>query len=214
MSADAGDTSYEYEARPLRRADVAPDPIEQFERWFEEARAESARELTNAMTLATAGSDGRPSARMVLLKGVEAEGFLFYTNYRSRKGRELAENPWAALVFWWPDLERQIRITGWVERVDEERSDAYFSDRPRESQLSAWASDQSTVVPGRASLRDRMEAARSRFEDRAVPRPEYWGGYRLDPGEFEFWQGQPHRLHDRIRYRRKEGGWTIDRLAP
>lgn len=214
MSADVGDVRHDYEPSPLRRSDVASDPIDQFETWLAEADAHSPRDLANAMTLATCDEEGRPSARMVLLKQVGERGLQFYTNYRSRKGRELAARPWAALVFWWPALERQVRVRGAIGRLDDASSDAYFSRRPRESQLSAWASEQSSTVPGRDALRDRMEAARARFEGEEVPRPEHWGGYRLLPDEFEFWQGQPHRLHDRIRYREENAGWVIERLAP
>ena len=216
MSADVGEMRHDYEPEPLRRDEVAEDPADQFEAWFEEAERLSRRDLPNAGTLSTSTAEGRPSARMVLLKEFGPEGFVIYSNYRSRKGREIAENPRVALTLWWPILERQVRIGGPVEKVGPERSDAYFARRPRASQLSAWASAQSSAVAGREELEDRMEAARSRFDGQSVPRPDHWGGYRIEPVEIEFWQGQPHRLHDRIRYRRAEVGadWVIERLAP
>ena len=167
------------------------------------------------MTLATAGADCRPSARLVLLKGFDASGFVFYTNYESRKARELAANPWAALVFFWPQLARQVRIEGRVEPVAPHESDAYFHSRPRGSQLGAWASHQSQVISSRAVLDQRMQELTAAYQARPVPRPPYWGGYRLAPTLVEFWQGRPNRLHDRLRYRRLEdGGWLIERLAP
>jgi pyridoxamine 5'-phosphate oxidase len=166
------------------------------------------------MTLATADSRGRPSARTVLLKGVDARGFSWFTNARSRKGRELAENPSAALVFVWTQLARQVVVLGTVRRMSDAESDAYFATRTRGSQLGAWASRQSSVLPDRATLDARMQAAAERYRDREVPRPPHWGGYRLHPDEIEFWSGRPDRLHDRIRYRRGSGGWVVERLAP
>lgn len=203
-----------YRQRGLSRRDLAPDPFEQFRRWFAEAEEVEPPE-PNAMTLATATRDGRPSARMVLLKGVDERGFVFYTNYESRKGRELAENPWAALVFWWPHMARQVRVEGRVEKVSEAESDAYFRTRPRGSQIGAWASRQSTVIASRAELEARYRQYEAEFEGREVPRPPYWGGYRLVPEVFEFWQGRLNRLHDRFRYRKQpDGSWVIERLAP
>ena len=202
----------------LDESSVAADPVRQFERWFAEAVRVEARE-PNAMTLATAGADGRPAARIVLLKECDARGFVFFTNYESRKGRELDARPAAALLFFWPDLERQVRIEGTVETLDAAESAAYFSARPRMSQLGAWASPQSEPVAGRAALEARLAEVTERFGDAdgAVPRPPHWGGYRVLPDLFEFWQGRASRLHDRIRYRRAQertGAWTIDRLAP
>jgi pyridoxamine 5'-phosphate oxidase len=190
-----------------------PNPILQFERWLAAAQETAVRE-PYAMTLATADARGVPAARMVLLRGVDERGFVFYTNYESRKGRELAANPRAALLFYWEPLQRQVRIEGLVSRVPAAESDAYFARRPRESQLGAWASAQSTVLPDRAALRAEFEAAVGRFADRPVPRPPHWGGYRLAPDTFEFWQGRPGRLHDRFRYWRDGAAWVIARLAP
>ena len=198
----------------LSEADLAPDPFAQFQAWFDTALAAGLPE-PNAMTLATATPDGRPSARMVLIKGVDPRGFVFYTNYESRKGRELEANPWAALVFYWPELERQIRIEGRVERVAAEESDAYFASRPLGSRLGAWASPQSQVIPGRDVLEARLRDLEARFASGDVPRPPHWGGYRVVPEAVEFWQGRPSRLHDRLRYTRQaDGRWAIERLAP
>ncbi len=203
----------EYAGRPLDEAQVPEEPMALFRRWFEEAvRAE----LTdpNAMILATADAAGRPSARVMLLKDFDEEGFVFYTNYESRKGRELTENPRAALVFWWAELMRQVRIEGAVEKVAAEVSDAYFQTRPRESQLGAWASPQSQVIPNREILERRVAELAQQYDGREVPRPSYWGGYRVVPEVVEFWQGRPGRLHDRLRYRRTDRGWVRERLAP
>ena len=208
------DLRQEYMFRGLDESDLDPDPFVQFRSWFDQAVAAQVPE-PNAMTLATAGADCRPSARLVLLKGFDASGFVFYTNYESRKARELAANPWAALVFFWPQLARQVRIEGRVEPVAPHESDAYFHSRPRGSQLGAWASHQSQVISSRAVLDQRMQELTAAYQARPVPRPPYWGGYRLAPTLVEFWQGRPNRLHDRLRYRRLEdGGWLIERLAP
>jgi pyridoxamine 5'-phosphate oxidase len=185
----------------------------QFGHWFAEADAADLIE-PNAMTLATADAGGRPSARMVLLKGFDERGFVFYTNYGSRKADELAGNPAVALVFWWPPLQRQVRIEGTVERVLREESEAYFRTRALGSRLGAWASAQSRVIAGRAELEQRLQELTERYRDREVPLPPFWGGYRVHPEVIEFWQNRPNRLHDRLRYRRVPDGWTIERLSP
>jgi pyridoxamine 5'-phosphate oxidase len=197
----------------LSEADAAADPLQQFNRWFDAAAAAGLR-LPNSMTLATVSAEGHPSARMVLLKGIEQGGFVFYTNYESDKARDLDSRPHAALVFHWKSLERQVRIAGRVERVSAEDSDAYFATRPLGSQHSAWASPQSTVVANRAWLEERAQDYAARFETN-VPRPPFWGGYRVLPEMIEFWQGRDDRLHDRLLYRRQaDGTWIIERLAP
>lgn len=202
----------DYKGESLNEADVATDPFTQFQRWFDEAlRAELP--MANAMTLATVGADGAPSARIVLLKGVDHNGFVFYTNYTSRKGRELAGNPRAALVFHWTDLEREVRIDGSVEKVTAAESDEYFASRPLGSRHAAIASPQSEVVASRAILEARFDAAAAAHGD-AAPRPAHWGGYRVLPASVEFWQGRPSRLHDRLLYTRKGDRWAIVRLAP
>jgi len=203
----------EYTRAGLREADADPDPIEQFRGWFGEALAADLHE-PNAMTLATATPDGRPSARVVLLKGFDERGFVFYTNYEGRKGRELEANPRAALVFYWGELERQVRVEGRVSRVSDGESDAYFSGRPRGSQLGALASEQSRPVRDRGALERRLREVEGEYEGREVPRPAFWGGYRIEPETIEFWQGRENRLHDRLRYSRSEGGWKIERLQP
>ncbi|HWB71871.1 MAG TPA: pyridoxamine 5'-phosphate oxidase [Egibacteraceae bacterium] len=197
----------------LDERDLAPDPIGQFAVWFDQAVAHGIVDA-DAMTLATAAPDGRPSARTVLLKGVDEHGFVFYTNYRSRKARELAANPYAALVFWWPQLQRQVSATGTVTRADPAESDAYFASRSRGSQVGAWASSQSEVLPGRAELDRRFAELAAAYEGVPVPRPPWWGGFRVLPDTVEFWQGRANRLHDRLRYRRARQGWTLQRLAP
>ncbi|HTK53118.1 MAG TPA: pyridoxamine 5'-phosphate oxidase [Gemmatimonadaceae bacterium] len=203
----------DYALATLEERDVDPDPIRQFERWFADAAAARVPE-PNAMTLSTATRDGVPSARIVLLKGVDANGFAFYTDYRSRKGAELAENPLAALTFLWKEIERQVRITGSVSRVSVEESEAYFRTRPPGSRLGAWASHQSAVLASREELEARVQDVAGRFPDGDVPLPPHWGGFRVTPDEIEFWQGRPSRLHDRLLYRGGEGGWEISRLSP
>ena len=198
----------------LRRADLDPDPINQFAKWFEDAEAAHPK-LPNAMTLATATPDGKPSARMVLLKGFDQDGFVFFTNYGSQKGRELAENPNASLVFYWSALDRQVRVEGRVRKTSHEESEAYFQTRPAESRLSAWASKQSSPVSSRQVLEDEMERLTLEYEDKEIPLPPYWGGFRLEPSTIEFWQNRPNRLHDRFRYSRQtDGRWMIERLSP
>jgi pyridoxamine 5'-phosphate oxidase len=204
----------EYRRERLLEEQADADPFVTFAAWFAEAQEVGVFE-PNAMTLATADAAGRPSARMVLLKGVDARGFCFYTNYTSRKGRELAENPWAALVFWWGPLERQVRIEGQIEQMAAAESDAYFRSRPRGAQLSAWASAQSSVIPDRQTLEARLHEIEEQYAGQEPPRPPDWGGYRLVPTVIEFWQGGPHRLHDRLQYtRQSDGSWWLARLAP
>jgi pyridoxamine 5'-phosphate oxidase len=200
-------------ARSLGRDDLLDDPVAQFRRWFDEA-ADGGVAWPNAMALATTGADGRPSVRHVLLRGVDERGFTFFTNRESRKGRQLAENPHAALVFLWKELDRQVEIEGPVEPTTDEESDAYFAGRPRGAQLGAWASPQSAVIVDRDDLMRRVADAGTRFESRDVDRPAYWGGFRVVPDRIEFWQGHEHRLHDRFAYARTAEGWRIDRLAP
>ncbi|HEY3243225.1 MAG TPA: pyridoxamine 5'-phosphate oxidase [Phycisphaerae bacterium] len=208
------DLRREYESEGLHEADMNPDPFKEFARWFDEACSGGLLQ-PDAMTLATATPDGRPSARMVLLKHFDERGFVFYTNYHSRKGRELAQNPYAALVFYWPELDRQVRISGTVQLGSREESEAYFRTRPLGAQLSACASEQSEMVESRGVLEARVRALLSESQGKDVPCPDNWGSYRLIPDEFEFWQGRIDRLHDRLRYRcQPDRTWRIERLAP
>jgi pyridoxamine 5'-phosphate oxidase len=198
----------------LREEDLDPDPIRQFQVWLDEALRSEVTEV-NAMALATATPGGRPSVRMLLLRGVNERGFAFFTNYESRKADELEANPYAAMVFFWHELERQVRVEGQVERVSGDESDLYFHGRPEGSRLGAWASPQSEVIESREVLEARFGELEAQFADGSIPRPANWGGYRLIPDSIEFWQGRPNRLHDRLRYSRREsGGWIIERLAP
>ncbi|MDQ4129249.1 MAG: pyridoxamine 5'-phosphate oxidase [Actinomycetota bacterium] len=214
MDRKVADLRNEYTRAGLAKTDVAPEPITQFRVWFEGALAADLHE-PNAMTLATATPEGKPSARVVLLKGFDERGFVFYTNYEGRKGEELGRNPRAALLFYWGELERQVRIEGLASRVLEGESDAYFGSRPRGSRLGALASEQSRPVESREVLESRLRALEREYEGQDVPRPPFWGGYRVEPEAVEFWQGRENRLHDRIVYRRTdEGGWKIERLQP
>ncbi len=213
MSIDAIRENYDHP--PFTEADAHDDPIEQFRLWFEQARQGNGR-TPNAMTLATSSKAGIPSARTVLLKGFDKNGFVFFTNYQSNKARDLDENPTAALVFYWDTLARTVRITGPVIKVSREETDAYFKTRPRDSQLGAWASDQSTVIDNREVLHRQFDQVKEKYADQHIPTPPNWGGYRVTPTTIEFWQGQTSRLHDRLRYTRTGDGqpWTRQRLAP
>jgi pyridoxamine 5'-phosphate oxidase len=207
------DLRKEYTRNGLTESGADADPVEQFRKWFEEALAADLHE-PNAMTLATATSGGRPSARIVLLKGFDERGFVFYTNYEGRKARELEDNPYCALVFYWGELERQVRVEGRASRIPKEESDAYFDSRPRGSRLGAWVSEQSRTIESREALEDRLRELEERYEGAEIPRPPFWGGYRVEPDSVEFWQGRENRLHDRLIYRRSERGWKIERLQP
>jgi pyridoxamine 5'-phosphate oxidase len=209
---DIADIRKEYTLAGLRRADLAPEPISQFEKWFDQARTAGVLE-PNAMSLATVDPDGQPSARIVLLKGIDARGFLFFTNYESRKGRELQQNPRAALTFFWPALERQVCVRGNCERLSRDESEVYFKSRPLGSRLGAWVSSQSVAIPNRHSLEDRLKEAEAKYGQNP-PIPPYWGGYVLKPQTVEFWQGRPSRLHDRFLYTSAQEGWRIERLSP
>ena len=213
MSKDLSSIRKEYTKHSLDVAEVDQNPLRTFNQWFDEALASEVME-PNAMNLSTVSKSNMPAGRIVLLKEVD-KGFVFYTNYQSDKGRELEDNPVAALTFFWPELERQVRIQGNVEKVSEEMSTEYFQSRPKESQIGAWTSPQSTVIKSRDILLDREKSIKEKHESDAVlPRPKQWGGYRLNPVHMEFWQGRPSRLHDRIAYTLVDGEWKINRLAP
>jgi pyridoxamine 5'-phosphate oxidase len=209
---DLADLRRDYARESLSERDVAPDPIAQFEKWFTQAQGAGMVE-PNAMTLATSTRDGRPSARIVLLKGVDARGFVFYTDYRSRKGSELESNPNVSLCFWWGELQRQVRVTGTVARASREESEAYYRTRPHGSRIGAWASHQSAPLASREPLEREVERLERQYPD-DVPLPPHWGGYRVTPVTIEFWQGRPSRLHDRIVYSRDGGAWKVGRLSP
>ena len=215
MNVSIADIRKDYKLRSLDEFDVAGNPIDQFTRWWDEAIKSNIDEV-NAMTLATATKTGMPSARIVLLKGYDANGFVFFTNYESQKGKELAENPQAALVFFWKELERQVRIDGIIEKVAAIESDAYFQSRPAGSRIGAWASPQSKQISGREVIENNYRVFEEKFPDpEAIPRPLHWGGYIVKPHTIEFWQGRSSRMHDRIQYKIEAGNqWTIQRLAP
>jgi len=214
MDTSVADLRKDYTLQGLSETDADPNPFKQFQIWFDQTLAAQLPE-PNAMTLATATSDGKPSARMVLLKNFDERGFVFYTNYRSHKGQELADNPQAALVFWWAELERQVRIEGCVEKVSDQESDEYFHSRPLNSRLGAWVSEQSQAIASREFLELRLQELKTQYENQDVPRPTHWGGFRVIPTVIEFWQGRPSRLHDRLNYRRlDDDNWLIERLSP
>lgn len=214
MTKSIADLRVDYKRHSLSEQDVAQHPIRQFDRWWQEAVKSDIYEV-NAMTLATASADGLPAARIVLLKDYSEAGFVFFTNYNSFKGQQLEENPRACLVFFWKELERQVRITGLIEKVSAAESDAYFTSRPVSSRIGAWASPQSQPIDSRKVLEDKEAELKEAFEGKEIPRPLHWGGYRVKPVTIEFWQGRPSRLHDRIQYTLEENGqWKIERLAP
>ncbi|QDL06545.1 pyridoxamine 5'-phosphate oxidase [Brasilonema octagenarum UFV-E1] len=214
MDKTIADLRKDYTLQSLSEKDVNSNPFIQFRQWFDQALAAQLPE-PNAMTVATATVNGQPSARIVLLKGFDERGFIFYTNYNSHKGQQLAENPQASLVFWWAELERQVRICGSVEKVSENESDEYFYSRPLNSRLGAWASEQSQVIKSREALEQRMQELQIQYQNQDVKRPQHWGGLRVIPTEIEFWQGRSNRLHDRLLYTRlDDGSWKIQRLSP
>lgn len=202
-----------YKKNSLGRNEVASDPIVQFDKWWKEAIASDLDEV-NAMTLATCNGEGVVSARIVLLKGIHDDGFVFYTNYTSHKAKDMAENPNVALIFFWKELERQVRVAGHVEKTSVKESESYFKSRPRESQIGAWVSHQSTIIPSRRFLQERKESLEEEFTEKEIPRPDFWGGFIVHPVKVEFWQGRPGRLHDRILYEKDGTSWKIERLAP
>lgn len=207
------DIRKDYSLKTLNEADVFADPMQQFEKWWQEA-IESKIEEVNAMTLATSTAEGKPSARIVLLKGIERNGFVFFTNYHSNKGNQIEENPFVSLVFFWKELERQIRVEGSIRKVAAAESDAYFSSRPEGSRIGAWASPQSRVIASREVIEENVTELGKSFANKEIDRPPHWGGYIVIPNLFEFWQGRNSRLHDRIQYTYKDAAWKIERLAP
>jgi pyridoxamine 5'-phosphate oxidase len=214
MDKTIADLRKDYTLEGLSKIEIDPNPFIQFKKWFDQALAAQLPE-PNAMTIATATPEGTPSARMVLLKDFDQRGFVFFTNYNSHKGQELAENPQAALVFWWAELERQVRISGYVEKVSETESDQYFHSRPANSRLGAWVSNQSEVIESREVLEQRLGEFQNKYENQEIPRPSHWGGLRVIPSEIEFWQGRSSRLHDRLLYTRlDDSSWKIERLSP
>ncbi len=214
MDKNIAELRQDYTLQGLSEAEIDSNPFAQFKEWFDEALSADILE-PNAMTVATTTPEGKPSARMVLLKDFDARGFVFYTNYNSHKAQELAENPQAALVFWWAELQRQIRISGRVEKVSDEESDKYFYSRPFSSRLGAWASNQSGVIESREVLEQQLEELKEKYQDREIPRPPHWGGIRVIPAEIEFWQGRSSRLHDRLVYTKNyDDSWKIERLSP
>jgi pyridoxamine 5'-phosphate oxidase len=214
MKISLADLRQNYTKGGLLKKNAEINPFQQFHKWFHEAIESDILE-PNAMTLATINGEGKPVARIVLLKNLDEQGFVFFSNYSSQKGQNLANNPWASLVFWWGELERQVRVEGKVEKITDSESDQYFNSRPLGSQLGAWASPQSQVIPNRKFLEHRLEEFTNKYQDQVIPRPENWGGYRVIPNVIEFWQGRQNRLHDRLCYRlNDQGQWQIDRLAP
>lgn len=210
---EIADIRKDYQLQSLSEADVAPSPVQQFGKWWDDA-VNSKIDEVNAMTLATVDANGIPAARIVLLKGYDENGFVFFTNYNSNKGNELEKNANACLVFFWKELERQVRITGITEKISDKESIAYFNSRPDGSKIGAWASPQSLAVAGKAWLKETFDYYRERFKHGEIPKPPHWGGYRVKPFKVEFWQGRPSRMHDRIQYTLVEGKWNIERLAP
>ena len=214
MDRTVADLRKDYTLQELNETEVDPNPVIQFQKWFDQVCSVDIPE-PNAMTVATVSSEGKPSARMVLLKDYDGRGFVFYTNYNSRKGQELIANPHAALVFWWAQLERQVRITGSVEKISAQESDEYFHSRPFNSRLGAWTSNQSEIVSSRQTLEQRLQQLQAKYKDLEVPRPPHWGGFRVIPAEIEFWQGRSSRLHDRLLYsKNNDSTWKIERLSP
>ncbi len=214
MQKNIADLRKEYSRSSLDTSNIFPNPVQQFEKWFDEALSAGISE-PNAMHLATVNENGKPSSRIVLLKGIDNGKFIFYTNYQSKKGKEIEQNPACALTFFWPDIERQVRVEGVAERVDAKMSDDYFHSRPRGSQIGAWASPQSTIIKDREILEARASQLEKKFEnEKVLPRPNQWGGYAIDPLMIEFWQGRASRLHDRIVFTKVDGTWNIHRLAP
>ncbi|MEC3965775.1 pyridoxamine 5'-phosphate oxidase [Flagellimonas halotolerans] len=215
MQKDLGDYRKTYEKSELTEASIKENPLEQFQKWFYEVEASEGVDEPNAMTISTIGLDGFPKSRVVLMKKFTFEGFIFYTNYQSEKGRAIAANPSVCLSFFWPNMERQVIIKGTAEKIVENLSDGYFESRPHGSKLGAIVSDQSEVVPSREYLEDKLKQLEQQYKSKEVPRPEHWGGYLVRPISMEFWQGRPNRLHDRIRYSLQEDfDWKIERLAP